>query len=300
MTITPYTTSFAPVCTGSISTTGVTTAASAYDWFSLTTGTYSTAVSAISNSTPNGAKNKAFLQSISQHARLELLPLVKAELFASKVSSTKTLIANSVTNILNTLTSIQDPDFSTSISTLTPVYNSALATINTALNSLKSFEVRTFVVTDSIDITSAALATSYAATTTLSSFTGLKTYLATMLAPETLAGITIPSITSVNGNAGNAASLSTTFTTVSNALTISNTVANYKALALMGAQNIFDLWCINAQGYANSGTTGVYTGSATVGIIPGVDYEVHATGNFQTGTAASGTAGAPSATVAFW
>jgi hypothetical protein len=40
--------------------------------------------------------------------------------------------------------------------------------------------------------------------------------------------------------------------------------------------------------------------SASIGIIAGVDYEIHVTGSYQSGVASSGVAGAPSVTNAFW
>ncbi|MFN7038928.1 MAG: hypothetical protein ACK4OM_05125 [Alphaproteobacteria bacterium] len=308
MAFTAFTTSFTPTCTGSnVSVSGVTTAATAYDWFSPTgSGTLATFIASMPTSTLAGKTNKAFVQFISQEARTALLPLVKAELYNTKFNSTKTLVSNNITTILNTLTSIQDSDFISQISTLTPSYNSALTTINTSLNSLKSFENRIYATTDSINVNASVgtgnVTTSYNATTTLTNFTTAKIYLSKLLEPTTLSGnSTIPNITSVNNNIGNAATLATLFTNAQTALATITALPNNQALIEMSAKNIFDHYSMAVQGYASTGTTGKWaSGSAPVGIVPGIDYEVHLTGAYQTGVAVAGTAGAPSAITNFW
>jgi hypothetical protein len=304
MAITAYTTTFTPICTGTLSTAGVTTAATAYDWFGAA-GTLGTAIGLMSTGTAAGLQNKAFVQSIAQHARLELLPLVKAELFAAAIANPASVISSFVTNANSLLTSIQLSGLDTATKTaIATSYTSTTAGITAALNRVKSLEQKTYATGDSIDVTTAAATTGvnavFAATATATTFTANKTPLSALLDPATLGngGTAIPVLTA--STYANAATLGGYYTAASTALTASTLTANLNALVEMSAQNVFDLWCINAQGYSAAGTTGVYTGSAPVGIVPGVDYEVHLTGAFQTGTAASGTAGAPSATVAFW
>jgi hypothetical protein len=305
MTITAYTSSFSPLCSGTnIAVGSVTNAASAYDWFSLInggSGAFLTAYNAMSTGTAVDIQNKAFVAALAYEARAALLPLVKAEKFHVKFASTKTVISASVTSILSTLSSIQNSTFLSYISGLTPSYTASLSTIYSILNTLKSQESAIYAVGSSVDITSSAIISAFEATPTLTSFTGVKTFLGQLLDPVVLSGAAIPSITSVNGAVGNAASLTTIFTTVSNALAAMTLDADLQATTEMTAQYIFDGYCSQIQGYASLGTTGTWaSGASRVGIIPGIDYEIHVEGNFQTGTASAGVVGAPSLTTIFW
>jgi hypothetical protein len=298
MSITPLTTTFTPSCTGTLSVAGVTNAATAFDWFSPT-GTGGTAIASITNS-----KNKAFAQHTAYEAKYSLMPMVKAELFINRLNSSKTLITSNLNTIITTLQSIQDPSFASQISTLTPTYTSSLTSINNNINSLKSFEARIYNTSDSIDVAANSgtgnISTIYGSTTTLTSFTGVKTYVATFFEPANLAATTIPAITSANGNAGNAATLETIFTNALTALTNTTIISRYKAEYLTASKQIFDAYCIIEQGFAATATSGNYTGTAPVGIFPGIDYLLFTDGTWQSGTAASGTPGAPSATIDFW
>jgi len=304
MSITAFTTSFTPASSAGTSTSTVTTASTAYDWFSLTgSSAFTTASSTMSTTTPVGMQNKAFVQTISNLARADLIPLIKAELFAAQLSSSKAVINNSINTIISTLTNILDPDFSSQITSLASTYNSTLAIITSTLNKLKSLEIAVHNVGTSLDVTSSSIATTFAATTTLVNFSGLKTFLATCLDPATLAnnGNAITALSATGTNVGNASALLSIYNSASTALSASTIVADYKALIELSAKNVFDLYYAESQGYMSSGTSGNWaSGSAPVGIVPGKDYEVHLTGSYQTGTAAAGTAGAPSATTDFW
>ncbi len=246
MSITAYTSSFTPLCTGTnVAVTGVTTAATAYDWFSLInggSGAFLTAYNAMSTSSAVGMQNKAFTAVLAYEARSALLPLVKAEEFYTKFTTTKTVVAASVTSILSTLSSIQNPSFLSSISSLTPGYTASLTTITSLLNTLKSQEATIYGVGSSIDVASGSIVSSFDSTTTLTSFTGVKTFLAPLLDPVVINAGAIPSITSVNGVVGNAAALSTIFTAVSSALSAMTLANNLQATTEMSAKTIFDLY----------------------------------------------------------
>jgi len=308
MSITAYTTSFTPRCNGgTVSPSGVTTAATALDWFALTgAGALSTAVAAMSVSTAAGIQNKAFVQTIAQLAKTALLPLVKAELYSTALTDPKTTIINSVTSAADSLASIQLTGVDAATKTaLAASYAAEAAVIAAMLTRVKSLENKVYVVGDSIDAPASSgtgnVATAYAATANLTSLTGAKIFLSNMLDPAVLgnAGTAVPVLTATTFS--NAATLATIYTTTSTALAASLLVANNQALVEMSAQNIFDMYCIDVQGYSSSGTTGKWaSGSAPVGIVPGVDFEIHLTGAYQTGSASAGTAGAPSATTAFW
>ncbi|MFN7038929.1 MAG: hypothetical protein ACK4OM_05130 [Alphaproteobacteria bacterium] len=308
MPITAFTTSFTPVTTGgTVAATGVTTAATAYDWFAPTgSGALATSIAAMSTSTAAGIQNKAFVQSIAQLAKTALLPLVKAELFATAIADPKTAIGNSIDSASNALASIQLSGIDTATKTaLATAYNAEVATITAMLNRIKTLENKIYLVGDSIDAPASTgtgnIATAYPATANLTNFTGTKTYLSSMFDPAVLgnSGTAIPGLTATTF--ANASTLAGIYTTAATALTGATVIANLNALVEMSAKNIFDNYAIDIQGYSSAGTTGKWaTGSAPVGIVPGIDYEVHLTGAYQTGVAAAGTAGAPSAVTAFW
>jgi hypothetical protein len=292
MTIATYTSTFTPLCTGGINTSGVITAASAYDFFDLGSGALATVYNSLSSE-----QNKAFIASIAQNARAALLPLVKAEAFAVKFTSTKVIVLANIVSILSDLSSIQDAALANLINDLVDHYNSCLNIINNSVDNLKSFDHAIFNIgTATLDDASSVINTKYQATTT----TGVKNYLSTLLDLEVLAQASIPAITAVNGNAGNALSLASIFTNMQSSVGSLNTLSKAQALNAMTSQNIFDTYCIAAQGYASSGYTGWYSDSASMGIIAGIDYEIHLTGTYQSGVAASGVIGAPSIANAFW
>lgn len=266
-----------------LSSTAITNAATAFNWFG-TTGIGGQAVVNITNPT-----NKALAQFTLQQAKAALLPFVKAEYFATQFNNVQGLISSSITSINSTLTSILNPSFLSQISTLTPSYTSSLSLITSSLNTLKTAETRVFTTTDSIDITAAATATNIAATTTLTVFTGTKTYLAQYLDPAILGAVaTIPAITSVNGNVGNAATLHTIFTNAAAALAASNVLSALRGEYLTATKQIFDVYAIILAGYADSvdhsGTTG-----NPIGLLAGLDYELSTVGEYQTSPAPSGT-----------
>jgi len=309
MAITAFTTSFTPVCAGTnVAVTGVTTAVTAYDWFALSgSGTLATSYGAMSTSTAMGLQNKAFVAMTSQIARADLLPLVKAELFATAIADPKSAIANLVTSVGNSLSSIQLSGVDAATKTaLAAAYNSEVAVVNAVLNRVKSLENKIYLQNDSIDVPAATgtgnIAASYPATATLASLTGAKFYVASLLDPAVLgnAGVAIPTLTATTF--ANASTLATAYTAAGTALTGSSIVSNLQAFVEMSAKNIFDNYAIDIQGYTSSGTSGKYPSgaSAPVGIVPGIDFEIHLTGAYQTGVAAAGTAGAPSSTTVFW
>lgn len=269
-----------------LSSSSVTNAATAFNWFG-TSGTGGQAVANITNST-----NKALAQFTLQQAKASLLPLVKAEYFATQFNNVQTLISSSVTSINSTLTSILNPSFLSQINTLTPSYTSSIALITSSLNTLKTAETRIFTTTDSIDITAAAIATNIAATTTLTVFTGTKTYVSPYLDPAILGAATIPALTSVNGNVGNANTIKTIYTNAATALAASNVLSTLRGEYLTATKQIFDVYAMIIAGYAdassNSGTTG-----NPIGLRAGLDYEVSTIGQYQTSPA-------PSATPTFW
>jgi hypothetical protein len=301
MAITPLTSSFTPVCNGTISTAGVTTAATAFDWFE-TTGGGGTGAAAIANSS-----NKAFAQGICKQAKSSLVPLVKAEQYASILDTFKPALTNSINSAKNALNSIQLSVDTGTKTALASAYTAEVATITAMLNRVKTLENKVFVVGDSIDVGASAgtgnLATAYAATTTLTAFTTApnnKVYVSTLLDPAVLGngGTAIPSLTA--STYANAGTLEGYYTTAATAITATTVPAIYKAAYLTATKQIFDTYCIMLQGFAATGTSGNYTGTAPVGIFPGIDFLIFTDGEFQTGTAASGTPGAPSATVDFW
>ncbi len=303
---------FTPLCTGTNdAVTGVTTAATAFDYFSLLSsgspGAFLTAYTALSVSTTVGVQNKAFAAALSYEARNALLPLVKAEYFAGTLAPALiTTITDEVTAASNSLTVIQTGVDSATKTALSTAYTAEAAVITAALNRLKTVENKIYLVGDSIDVTSAASNTAYAAITTLTSFTGTKTPLSALFDPAQLGngGTAIPSLTA--STFANAGTLQGYYSTAATALAGSTLLKQLQATTEMTAQTTFDLYCGQLQGYLSAGTTGNWaSGSATVGIIPGIDYELHIAGTVMSAqlasdssaiTAAAGVIGAPSVT----
>jgi len=304
--ITAYTTSFTPKCNGgTVAATGVTTAATAYDWFKLTGGgALATSYAAMSTSTAVGVQNKAFVATISNLARADLLPLVKAEAFASAIANPQTIIANAATDAGHAATNIGLSGLDAASKTaLAAAYAADLSVITASVNRIKSLEDAIHKVGGSIDIDTGTATTGvlalYGATATLTSFTNAKTYLSLTFDPTTFAPNAMAALTA--STYANAATMASNASAAATTVSGSTLVDNLNALVEMSAQNIFDLYCMEVQGYSSAGTSGNWaSGSAPVGIVPGIDYEVHLTGNYQAGTAAAGTPGAPSAVTAFW
>jgi hypothetical protein len=288
VTFSPLTTTFTTGVQNGISVAGVTNAATAYDWFAAS-GTGGTAIAAIAN-----VKDKAMAQGIAQQARAALVYMVKAEYVAQQFSSNITLITNNINSIVSTLTSIQDPSFLTSISSLTPSYITALTAIISSLNRMKTLETRIYTNSDSIDITAATTQSNVGSTTTATSFTGAKTYLAGQYDPAVLGngGTVIPSISSVNNNVGNAAALSTIYNNAATAIAASNVLGKFRAEIETATKAIFDTYAIMASGYASTNTSG--TTGTPVGLYAGIDYELSTVGEYQ---AADNAPGSP---VTFW
>jgi hypothetical protein len=271
----PLTTTFTPNCAISASTSGVNNAQNAYNWFSMLSGASGNAGGAAALAITDPI-NKAIAQSITQQARSALLPLVKAELFAIQFSSLLSVLSSGVNSATSTLNSITNPALVNSISSLTPSYASALALITNTLNTLKTLELTANAGAGSIDVNSASISTSFSATTALTSFpAGSKTYISTFLDPNTINGATIPALTAVNGNAGNAATLYTIFNNVATNLASTNVVSAYHGQYLLLTNIIFDSACMELGGVMVSGSTnhGSNAGLAGgVGFGPGRDY----------------------------
>jgi hypothetical protein len=323
MPITAYTTTFDPKCgltasnvsirtdgtasNGASAPTDVTNAHSALDWFSIsgTTNNLGATYAAMSTSTVVGVQNKAFVAAISQMAKTALLPLVKAEYFAATLAPNSiSSITSAITGCNSALTNVQNANNDATTKTaLVAAYTADAAVITAALNRIKTVENKIYAVGDSIDTTSTATDTAYAAIATVTSFTTSKIYLSNMFDPAYLGQApsnTMPALTTTAILAGNAATLAGYYSAAATAIAASTTISQLQALTAMTANTVFDTYCADIQGYASSGTTGKYTGTAPVGIVPGIDYEIHITGAFQSGTAASGTPGAPSAVLPFW
>ncbi len=325
MANTVYTTTFAPKCgltaanviikTDSTANNGasapvlVNNAHTGFDWFTNTVATnnFGAKYAAMDVSTVVGVQNKAFMATIAQMGKTSMLPLLKAEYFASTLAPNAiAAITTSITNCKNNLVELQKSNHNDATKTSLIIgYNANLGIITAALNRIKTAENKIHLVGDSIDSTAAATDTAYATAvnTPLTSFTTAKVYLSNMFDPAYLALVTgnsIPALSTTLTVAGNAAILEGYYTTAASTIAASTTMSQLKAFTAMASQNVFDTYCASIQGYASSGTTGKYTGTAPVGIVPGIDYSIEITGDYATGTASSGTAGAPSAVLEFW
>jgi hypothetical protein len=313
---------FTPLCTGTTAAVIVSSvstaysAATAYDWFSLisaSTGTLMAAYTAAAVTTTVGVQNKAFVASLAYEARLALLPLVKAEYFLGTLAPPLiTTITNEVSAASNSLTTIQTAVDSGTKTAIAACYTAEAAVITAALNRLKTIENKIYLVGDSIDVTSTASNTAYAAIATLTSFTGTKVFLSNLFDPAILGngGTAIPALTA--STFANAATLQGYYATSITALAGSTMLKQMQATTEMTAQYIFDGYCSQVQGYLSvAGTTGTWsTGSATIGIIPGIDFEIHGDGTVMsaqvystaapfTAVAGAGGIGAPSVTTLY-
>jgi hypothetical protein len=294
VTFTPMTTTFVPTVQNGISVAGVTTAATAYDWFA-TAGGGGTAIAAIAN-----AQNKLFGTAIAQQARACLLPMVKAELFAAELNNAKANLQNSMQSAYNALTSLATAtaDAAADAATktaLSAAYTAEVAGITAQLNRLKSLEAKIYAVGDSYDVAASggtSVTATFNATATLTTFTGAKTYVAGLLDPAVLgnSGTAIPALTATTY--ANATTLATIYNNAYTAISTSNVVPNFQGEIETAAKAIFDTFAIMASGYASTNTSG--TTGTPVGLYAGIDYELSTVGEYQAAT------GAPGTPVTFW